>query len=176
LHAAVVESHVHLKGFMPWADDEAAMTLEQRREQLASWLTDEKERHFGAWQASRLLRVFGLKDRIAAAGREIGYWVRVSEINNRAATFGARGLTRMAFADPTITHAEIHHDGANVASERDDQTLGSEPIEEQDRELDAVSASGKFKVWRLTSDKWMLDQVDRPRNCQIPQTAELLRH
>jgi ribosomal-protein-serine acetyltransferase len=154
LQAAIIESHEHLKPFMPWVDDAVAMTLEQRREFVAGWMTNEKERNFGIWRAERLLGVMGLHERIAPAGLEIGYWVRVSEINRGIATFGALRLTEIAFENPMITHVEIHHDSANLASERVPQKLGYGFIEESEREPDAPGSSGKFKVWRVSRDVW----------------------
>jgi ribosomal-protein-serine acetyltransferase len=154
LQAAIIESHEHLKPFMPWVDDAVAMTLEQRREFVAGWMTNEKERNFGIWRAERLLGVMGLHERIAPAGLEIGYRVRVSEINRGIATFGALRLTEIAFENPMITHVEIHHDSANLASERVPQKLGYGFIEESEREPDAPGSSGKFKVWRVSRDVW----------------------
>jgi ribosomal-protein-serine acetyltransferase len=154
LQAAIIESHKHLKPFMPWVDDAVAMTLEQRRDFVAGWMTNQKERNFGIWRDHRLLAVMGLHDRIAEDGLEIGYWVRVSEINKGIATFGAMRLTEIAFENPIITHVEIHHDSANLASERVPQKLGFTFIDESERELDAPASSGKFKVWRVDRDVW----------------------
>jgi ribosomal-protein-serine acetyltransferase len=97
----------------------------------------------------------GLHDRIAEDGLESGYWVRVSEINKGIATFGAMRLTEIAFENPIITHVEIHHDSANLSSERVPQKLGYRFIEESARELDAPASSGKFKVWRVTREEWV---------------------
>lgn len=154
LHAAILESREHLKPFMPWADASAAMNIEQRREFIAGWMTNQTEPNFGIWRGSRLVAVMGFHDRIAPDGREIGYWVRASEINKGVATFGARELTKIAFMNPAITHVEIHHDSANLASGRVPEKLGYTFIVELDREPDAPSASGKHKIWRVSREEW----------------------
>ena len=58
----------------------------------------------------------GLMHRIAPGGLEIGYWVRVAHARQGIATRAVRAPTDAAFGLGWVTHVELHHDEANVAS------------------------------------------------------------
>jgi len=86
------------------------------------------------------------------AGREIGYWIHPS-FTEGLATRAAQLLTNPALAVDGITHAEIHHDNANVASARVPRRLG---LPARRRCPDDIGPSGNRieRIWRVDRDEW----------------------
>lgn len=154
LHAAVIESLDHLRPWMPWVAQEP-LTLAQRTELIAGWheLWDMGDKMCGMFAGVEVVGGCGLHRRIGPGGLEIGYWVRVGRTGRGYATEAARQLTAMAFADPDVTHVEIHHDVTNLASGRVPAKLGFTLVGQIERTPTAPAETGTEHVWRL----------DRPR-------------
>jgi ribosomal-protein-serine acetyltransferase len=156
LATAVAQSADHLRPWMDWVRQEP-MTLAQRR----LWLVA-RER---AWAAGGdvLLGIFlhgqavggcGLHRRLAPDGLEIGYWVHPSFTRRGIATEAARLLTASALALPEISHTEIHHDQANVASRGVPRKLGYHLVEKRHDAVEAPAEVGIECVWRMDHDLW----------------------
>lgn len=154
--AAVHESLDHLRPWMPWAADEPT-PIEDRRAMLARWERD--------WQAGDTLsygmfvdrQVVGgasLMRRIGAGGREIGYWVHARHTRRGYATATAAALTDVAFGLPDVTHVEIHHDLANLASGRVPAKLGFVIVGDEPDEVVAPGEVGMSRIWRMTRSAW----------------------
>jgi len=143
LHEAILESLEHLRPWMPWVGLEP-LTLEQRR----AWLTDTGGAN-GIFVDDTCVGGTGLHDRIGPGGLEIGYWVRVGWTGRGIATEAARQMVERAFARPDITHVEIHHDKANVASGRVPAKLGFTLVAERPEEITAPGECGISCDWRL---------------------------
>lgn len=141
---------------MPWAAG-GRLTLTQRREMLEQW-----ERGFDSGaQASyavihhdRIAGSCGPHRRVADDGLEIGYWIRSQFTRRGLATAAARALTDAALALPAITHTEIHHDKANVASGRIPPKLGYELIASVPRPQQAPAEIGIECRLRMDRDRW----------------------
>jgi ribosomal-protein-serine acetyltransferase len=58
-------------------------------------------------------------------------------------------LVVLAFADPAVTHVEIHHDLANVASGRVAARLGFTVADEIEKPAAAPGECGRTRIWRL---------------------------
>jgi ribosomal-protein-serine acetyltransferase len=153
LARAVAESTEHLRPWMAWMADEP-LTLEQRREMLAA---GEREWRGGG---DVLLGVFldddvagscGLHHRIAPDGLEIGYWIHPRYTRRGLATRAAGLLAQAALALPSVTHVEIHHDRANLASSGVPRKLGFDLVGERRDEIRAPDESGIDWCWRLTA-------------------------
>ena len=152
LHEAILDSIDHLRPWMPWAASEP-LTLDARRALIDRWRE--------AWEsgADRTCAIVvdgdvvggcGLHRRIAHNGLEIGYWVRAGRTGAGVATAAVRALVRLAFSLEVISHVEIHHDAANLASRRVPEKVGFTLVEER---ADATLAPGEVGievVWRLT--------------------------
>jgi ribosomal-protein-serine acetyltransferase len=150
LQTAVLESIDHLRPWMPWVAQEP-ITLTQRAEMIAGWqaLWDSGDRLFGMFAGGEIVGGCGLHRRVGPGGLEIGYWVRVGRTGRGYATEAARQLTAMAFADPDVTHVEIHHDVTNLASGRIPAKLGFTVVGRIRRTPAAPAETGTEHVWRL---------------------------
>jgi RimJ/RimL family protein N-acetyltransferase len=99
--------------------------------------------------ADRVVGGCGLHRRIAPDGLEIGYWIHSSFVRGGLATEVARLLTNAALARREITHVEIHHDRANVASAGIPRKLGFQFIGERRDEPAAPADLGIECRWRM---------------------------
>jgi ribosomal-protein-serine acetyltransferase len=129
----------HLRPWMPWALDEPRDAAWRRGFLRES--AERGDRMFGAFLGDQVVGCCGLHPRIGDGGREIGYWVAPGHVRHGIASEMARRMAETAFADPTVTHVEIHHDPRNIASAGVPEKLGFTRTEESDDE-DHV-------VWRL---------------------------
>ena len=66
------------------------------------------------------------------------------------ATEAVRALSHLAFALDGITHVEIHHDAANVASRRVPEKVGFTRVGARADRVRAPGEVGIEVVWRLT--------------------------
>ena len=144
LHDAVIESLDHLRPWMPWVAKEP-LTLPQRADLVSGWepLADAGDRMCGMFVGDEVVGGCGLHQRIGPEGEEIGYWVRVGRVGRGYATAAARTLTDMAFADRAVTHTEIHHDVANLASGRVPAKLGYVHVHDVDCPITAPGETGR---------------------------------
>jgi ribosomal-protein-serine acetyltransferase len=145
IHEAVLESLEHLRPWMAWAATEP-LTLDERVERIRSGTET-----WAAFVGDRFVGAVGIHDRIDAGGREIGYWVRVSETGKGYATEAARQAVAVAFATAGVDHVEIHHDRANTASRRVPEKLGFTLVRERPDEITAPGECGISCEWRLDS-------------------------
>jgi RimJ/RimL family protein N-acetyltransferase len=156
LAAAVTQSADHLRPWMGWVGQEP-MPLAQRR----LWL-EAREREWAAG-GDILMGVFlggdvaggcGLHRRVAPDGLEIGYWIHPSFTRRGLATEASRLLTESALALPGITHVEIHHDMANLASRAIPQKLGYRFVGERPDAVEAPAEIGIDCIWRMDRELW----------------------
>jgi ribosomal-protein-serine acetyltransferase len=156
LATAVAQSADHLRPWMDWVRQEP-MTLAQRRLWLA---TREREWASGG---DAVLGIFlhgqavggcGLHRRLAPDGLEIGYWMHPSFTRRGIATEAARLLTDAALQLPEISHTEIHHDQANVASRGVPRKLGYRLVGERKDAVEAQAEVGIECIWRMDHDLW----------------------
>ncbi|HLM63626.1 MAG TPA: GNAT family N-acetyltransferase [Acidimicrobiales bacterium] len=156
LSAAVAESIDHLRPWMPWAaaeplapaDREALIARWER-----SWETGD-EFNYGLFVGGRVAGSAGLMRRIGPGGLEIGYWVHVAHVRRGLATTASTALTDVAFTQPEVTHVEIHHDLANVASGRVPARLGFRLVGDEPDEPTAPSEVGVARIWRMERAAW----------------------
>jgi ribosomal-protein-serine acetyltransferase len=136
---AVHASLEHLRPWMPWAADEPRDAAWRRGFQRES--AERGDRLFGAFLCDEVVGCCGLHPRIGDGGREIGYWVAAGHVRRGVATEMAHRMVETAFADPAVTHVEIHHEPGNVASAGVPGKLGF-------TRLDEVSDQNHV-IWRL---------------------------
>jgi ribosomal-protein-serine acetyltransferase len=149
LQAAVVDSVEHLRPWMPWIAHEP-LTVAQRAQLIAGWLHPHTpDEVFGLFAAGTVVGGCGLHPRIGPGGLEIGYWVRLGWTGRGYATEAARRLTAIALARPGITHVEIHHDVANVASGRVPAKLRFTLVGDHPETPTSPGESGVERIWRL---------------------------
>jgi ribosomal-protein-serine acetyltransferase len=153
---AVRESLDHLRPWMPWAASEP-LEIEERRALLArferAWDAGD-EYSYGLFQGRQVVGAGSLARRIGPGGVEIGYWVHVDHLRRGYATLLAATLTDVAFGLPDITHVEIHHDLANLASGRVPPKLGFVVIGDEPDEVAAPGEVGMSRIWRMTRAAW----------------------
>ncbi len=156
LVAAVAESMDHLRPWMGWVTQEP-MTLASRRLWLAA-----REREWaaggdvilGTFVGGEVAGGCGLHRRVAPDGLEIGYWVHPSFLRRGIATEAARLLTDSALELPGITHVEIHHDKANLASRAVPRKLGYRFVGERPDAVEAPGEVGIDCMWRMDRALW----------------------
>lgn len=148
LHEAVTASTEHLRPWMAWIADEP-LTVAQRADLIATWLRpDTPEDLYGILAGDVVVGGCGLHPPADHGGLAIGYWVRAGWTGRGYATEAARRLTAIALTQPEVTHVEIHHDVANVASGRVPARLGFALAEERRRTPTAPGETGLERVWR----------------------------
>jgi ribosomal-protein-serine acetyltransferase len=156
LSDAVAESVEHLRPWMAWIAEEP-LTIEQRRSMLIGferdWLAG-GDVVLGMFLDGRVVGGCGLHRRLARDGLELGYWVHPSFTRRGLATTAVRLLTDAALALPGITHVEIHHDKANVASAGVPRRLGFWLLAEVPDEIEAPAESGIECRWRMDQQRW----------------------
>ncbi len=128
LKEAVDSSVEHLRPWMPWAADDP-QPLQNRVELIRHWRSqfDRGEDFvYGVFDRAELfvLGGTGLHGRVGPRGLEIGYWIRVSHINQGCATELAAALTTVAFRVHGVDRMEIHCNVANVRSAAVPRKLG----------------------------------------------------
>jgi ribosomal-protein-serine acetyltransferase len=155
LNEAVAASLEHLRPWMPWAS-QPPMSLEARKELLATWVADRCNTHLGAFAPDGcVVAGFGAHDRNAPGEIEIGYWVRADVVRQGLATRISRAVTTAVFAlAPTINRVLIKHDVANVPSGRIPARLGFVKIGEFERPIEAPGERGLTYVWAIERKTW----------------------
>lgn len=157
LTGVVVESLEHLRPWMGWIAQEP-LTVEQRRSMLTEF-----ERHWrdggdvvlGIFLEGHAVGGCGLHRRIAPDGLELGYWMHPGFTRRGLATAAARLLTDTALELPGITHVEIHHDKANIASAGIPRKLGFSLLAEVPDEVEAPAEIGIECQWRMDRKEWV---------------------
>lgn len=156
LSGAVVESSEHLRPWMAWIAEEP-LTIEQRRSMLIGFERDwlgGGDMVLGMFLDGRVVGGCGLHRRVARDGLEIGYWVHPHFTRRGLATTAAQLLTDAALTLPGITHVEIHHDKANVASAGVPRRLGFWLLVEVPDEMQAPAESAVECQWRMDRERW----------------------
>jgi RimJ/RimL family protein N-acetyltransferase len=156
LGTAVSESLEHLRPWMPWITQEP-MSLPDRRVWLAA-----RERewagggdvHMGVFLDGAAAGAIGLHHRIADDGLEIGYWTHPRFTRRGLATGAARLATTAALTVPGVTHVEIHHDRANLASRGVPRALGYEFVAERPGAAETPAEVGIDWIWRIDASGW----------------------
>ena len=142
---------------MAWAAQEP-MPLAARRAMLTGWERSWDaggDAGFGVFVKGRIVGSCGLHDRIAADGLELGYWIARDFTRRGLATQAARLLTDAALALPRMTHVEIHHDKANVASAGVPRKLGFVLLGEEPVDRKAPAEIGIECRWRMDRERWL---------------------
>jgi RimJ/RimL family protein N-acetyltransferase len=103
---------------------------------------------------ARVIGSAGLMSRIAPSGLEIGYWVHAAHTQRGVATHVAAVLTNAALALNRVTHVEIHHDEANVASGRIATRLGFKFVGSGAREPSSPAEVGRELRWRMSAGEF----------------------
>ena len=156
LSHAVAESIDHLRPWMGWVGQEPTST-EDRRALIEEWERDWSRGGdvvLGIFLANRVIGGCGLHRRIEPDGLEIGYWIHPSFTRRGFATRVARLLTDVALAQSDITHVEIHHDKANIASAGVPRKLGFQFIGEGRDQPEAPGDQGIEWRWRMNKRTW----------------------
>jgi RimJ/RimL family protein N-acetyltransferase len=153
---AVKQSVEHLRPWMPWVAQEP-LSVAERRELIdefeRSWL-DGGDVVLGVFVDGRVAGGCGLHHRVGPGGLEVGYWTHPSFLRRGIATSAARLLVDAAFMRADITHVEIHHDKANVASAGIPRKLGFQLVREVRDGVDAPSEIGLSCEWQHTRETW----------------------
>jgi RimJ/RimL family protein N-acetyltransferase len=158
VNAAVEASREHLRPWMAWAS-ELPMTLAARRAWIAGCerrAAAGEERFFGIWREGELVGSCGLHRRVGPGGLEVGYWVHAAHVRRGIATAAVRLLVDVAFAEPSVTRLEIHHDAGNAASGAVARAAGFTHLEDRPRRTDLPTAPADGAVERV----WCLRRLD----------------
>lgn len=125
------------------------MTVAQRRAWFAEMAAGPHEL-YGVWEGEALVGSVSLHDRIGPGALEIGYWVHVAHIRRGVATEMVRRICAIAFAKEGVRHVEIHHDRANLASQRVARSAGFVHVLDRPDPPQGPADEGIERVWRLT--------------------------
>jgi ribosomal-protein-serine acetyltransferase len=157
LQQIVAESTEHLRPWMGWMASEP-LTVDEReamlRDREREW-SEGGDVMLAIRLEERAVGSCGLHRRVAPDGLEIGYWIHPSFTGRGLATSAARLLTDGAFTVEGITHVEIHHDKANVASAGVPRRLGYQLIAEARDEISAPAESGIEQIWSVDRHTWL---------------------
>lgn len=156
LSVAIAESREHLQPWMAWIGEEP-LTVDERQARLSGFERDRRrggDAVLGVFLDRRVVGGCGLHRRIAPDGLELGYWLHPQFTGRGLATAAARLLTDAALALPYITHVEVHHDKANVASAAVPRRLGFQLLGEVEDQIGAPSEIGVEWQWRMDGGHW----------------------
>ncbi len=157
LHRIVTESTEHLRPWMDWMASEPLTVGEREamlRDREREW-ADGGDVILAIRLDDRAIGSCGLHRRIKPDGLEIGYWLHPSFTGRGLATGAVGVLTDAAFGVTGITHVEIHHDKANLASAGIPRRLGYRLVAEAPDEIAAPAELGIERVWRIDRDERM---------------------
>lgn len=169
LAQAVAESIEHLRPWMAWISQEPT-PLPQRSAMIEEWERDWAAGGgvvLGVFLAQRIVGSCGLHRRIAHDGLEIGYWIHPDFTRRGLATKVSWLLTDAALALPDISHVEIHHDKANVASAGVPRKLGFQFLGEGRGEPEAPGDLGIEWRWRMNKAVWAAGSAGRSIKRQV---------
>jgi ribosomal-protein-serine acetyltransferase len=153
---AVTDSLEHLRPWMPWIAQEP-LSIMERRALIDVWERDwlaGGDVVMGAFVDGVVAGGCGLHHRIGPRGLEIGYWTHAAFLRMGIATSAVQLLTEAAFAQAGITHVEIHHDKANVASGGIPRKLGFRLVRQVRDSAEAPSEIGLSCEWQLSRGRW----------------------
>ena len=149
LYQATIDSHDHLRPWMPWAEiisrDGTANFL---AESDSAWESG-TEFSYAITLDSRVVGSAGLMTRREPGVLEIGYWVHQDYLRRGLATAATRALTDAAFDLPGIIRVEIVHDELNTASEAVPRKLGFTRVGTTQMANPPSAGNGIGVIWRL---------------------------
>jgi ribosomal-protein-serine acetyltransferase len=155
LQRLVTESAEHLRPWMGWMTSEPLADREAMLRDAEREWSDGGDVILGIRLDDRAIGSCGLHRRIEPDGLEIGYWIHPAFSGRGLATSAVRLLTDGAFGVEGISHVEIHHDKANVASAGIPRRLGYTLVAERPEEIAAPGEIGVEQVWRINRDEWI---------------------
>lgn len=165
LKEAIDVSLEHLRPWMPWAEHEPE-ELPAKFERLRRFRAEfdlGSNFVYGIFNAdeTRVLGGTGLHTRIGPGALEIGYWIRVDEINRGVATEASAALTRVAFEVHGVHRVVIQCDPANERSAAVPSKLGF--VHEATLRENMPMGDGTFRdtmVWTMLRNEYA-DSVAR---------------
>lgn len=158
LHRAISESAEHLTPWLRFM--QRPQTLEAHRQKIADSsraFDSGGDAEYGVFAGGALAGAASLLPRRGPGTLEIGYWIHVGWLRRGLALEASRLLMAAAFAVPSTEAVEIHHDGANAASEAIPRRLGFRIVEEVPVETGAPRETGIDRIWRLTRAEFLAD-------------------
>lgn len=158
LSAAIAQSASHLRPWLAWISEEP-LGIERRLARIAEFEREWRrggDAFLGVFLDDAIVGGCGLHRRLAPDGLEIGYWIHPRFTRRGLATTVTWLLTDTALSLPAITHVEIHHDKANVASAAVPRTLGFELVAETPDAIEAPAEIGIECRWRMERERWQL--------------------
>ncbi|MGZ4722983.1 MAG: GNAT family N-acetyltransferase [Ilumatobacteraceae bacterium] len=157
LTAAILASLDHLRPWMPWVATEPH-TADERIGLINMWRTQWEQGGdlvVGIFIDGEVVGGSGLHRRRGPGVLEVGYWVHVDHIGKGIATEATAMLTTAAFTSTDVERVEIHHDKANIASEKIPRRLGFTLADETD---DVVTSPGEIGIdcrWLMARRQWL---------------------
>jgi ribosomal-protein-serine acetyltransferase len=164
LSRAVSESIAHLRPWMAWIREEP-VPIERRRAQIEEWEREWRRGGdvvLGVFLNAEIAGGCGFHRRIAPDGLELGYWIHPAFVRKGLATRVALLLTDAALRLPGVSHVEIHHDKANVASAGVARKLGFEFVGEEPETPEAPAEVGTEWRWRMEERAWAKRRAAAP--------------
>jgi RimJ/RimL family protein N-acetyltransferase len=120
LQQAITESLEHLRPWMTWAhhEPESLDAKVERLRRMRAAFDRDRDLVYGIFtpDESRVLGGTGLHPGVGPSAKEIGYWIRASQIGSGYATEAAGAMTRVAFEVEGVQRVEIHCDPKNTRS------------------------------------------------------------
>ena len=165
MQAAKAGSKEHLLPWMPWAQT-IPDALDADIALLRGWraaFDSDRDYAYGIFprDEGELWGCAGMHQRIGPSAREIGYWVRVEQINRGVATETAAALARVGFDYLGLNRIEIHCDERNIRSAAVPAKL-SFTLEATRRRLSiAADRAAGSMIWTLFADEYPRSPVAR---------------
>jgi RimJ/RimL family protein N-acetyltransferase len=153
LVTAVNESLLHLRPWMPWAQEPATLeSIEAFLREAASDWDDTRAFPFVVRRVgtSAIVGCAGLHARLGPRALELGYWLHVDEVGRGVATTVARALTETALSLRDVDRVEIHCDAANTRSAAIPRRLGYRLEAEVTRAPTTPGETDSQLIWVLT--------------------------
>lgn len=130
LNEALIESNAHLREWLNFAEKDK-WNVEDQLSKIQDWrisFVENQDQVFGIFDRFNLQYIgsIGYHKRVGPGGIEIGYWTRVSKINQGFMTEAVKALIKLAFEYYFYDRVEIHCQPGNLASTAIPKKLGFE--------------------------------------------------
>lgn len=145
--AAVATNAIHLRDWVPWADDPDARRAKVMGAE-ADWVADRAYVYaLRLTPTSSVVGGFGIYRRLGPGAVELGYWV-ASELGGAGlASAATAALASVALALPDVKRVELHIDEANARSSAVARRLGFRPGRIDTYEPRTPAESGRLQIW-----------------------------
>lgn len=163
LNQALIESNELMRRWLPFAEKEE-WPLEEQQKSILDWrlkFETDGDNVFGVFdgETGGFIGSCGYHKRVGAGGIEIGYWTRISRVNQGYVTESTKALTKLAFEHYQYDRVEIHMQPDNLASVAIPKKLGFEYEATLKNRVKMSMGYKDLSIYSLFKDSYLADPM-----------------